>query len=61
MRPIGHLTAQVSIFNDDGKRSRAVDVRFFRAKPIVKGGLGGNRSGVWLMGFNFRDFFLCFF
>ena len=34
---------------------------YLRAKPIVKGGLGGNRSGVRLMGFNFRDFFLCFF
>ena len=45
----------------DGKRSRAVDVIYLRAKPIVKGGLGGNRSWIGLMGFNFRDFFLCFF
>ena len=44
----------------DGKRSRAVDVIYFRAKPIVKGGLGGNRSGFRLMGFNFRDFFVFF-
>ena len=35
---------------DDGKRSWAVDVIYFRAKPFMKGGLGGNRSLVWYIG-----------
>ena len=49
------------IFSDDGKRSRAVDVIYFRGEAFMKGGLGGNRSGVWYIGIHSGSFFRVFF
>ena len=45
----GQLRAQVSIFEDGGTRSGAVDVIYFRAKPLCEGGFGGKQvvSGVY--------------
>ena len=45
------------IFSDDGKRSRAVDVIYFRGEAFMKGGLGGNRSLSWCIGIHSGSLF----
>ena len=45
------------IFSDDGKRSRAVDVNYFRGEAFMKGGLGGNRSLVGYIGIHSGSLF----
>ena len=45
---------------DDGKRSRAVDVKF-KGEANCEGGFGGKQVGVLIDGFQFQSLFFVFF
>ena len=49
------------IFNDDGKRSRAVDVSEFKGEANCEGGFGGKQVGVLVDWFQFQSLFFVFF